>query len=86
MSASASGNGRVVASRTGTRRAAVECAVAVAEELAARQVVPFLRQLAATRYRAAGRATRSRAAQAMVAPPSTTMVWPVTNDAASESR
>ena len=47
MSASASGNGRVVASRTGTRRAAVECAVAVAEELAARQVVPFLRQLAA---------------------------------------
>ncbi len=46
-SASASGNGRVVASKTGTRRAAVECAVAVAEELAARQVVPFLRQLAA---------------------------------------
>lgn len=49
VSASASGNGSVVASKTGTRRAAVDCAVAVAEELAARQVVPFLRQLAATR-------------------------------------
>jgi hypothetical protein len=47
VSASATGNGAVVASRTGTRRAAVDCAVAVAEELAARQVVPFLRRLAA---------------------------------------
>ncbi|HWM88277.1 MAG TPA: hypothetical protein VNO33_20625 [Kofleriaceae bacterium] len=50
-SASASGNGRVTSSPTGTRRAAVECAVAVAEELAARQVVPFLRRLSSPRSR-----------------------------------
>ncbi|HTE54003.1 MAG TPA: HEAT repeat domain-containing protein [Kofleriaceae bacterium] len=47
-SASATGNGRVSASRKGASRAAVDCAVAVAEELAARQVVPFLRRVAAT--------------------------------------
>jgi hypothetical protein len=47
VSASATGNGRVTASRRGARRATVDCAVAVAQELAARQVVPFLRRLAA---------------------------------------
>jgi hypothetical protein len=46
-SASATGNGRVSSSRQGAKRAAVDCAVAVAEELAARQVVPFLRRVAA---------------------------------------
>lgn len=47
VSASATGNGKVTASRKGTRRATVDCAVAVAQELAAREVVPFLRRLAA---------------------------------------
>jgi len=43
-SASATGNGQVSASRADARRAAVDCAVAVIEELAERQVVPFLRR------------------------------------------
>ena len=47
QSASATGNGKVSASRLGASRAAADCAVAVAEELAARQVVPFLRRVAA---------------------------------------
>jgi hypothetical protein len=46
-SASVSGSGRVTASQRGTRRAAVDCAVAVTEELSARHVIPFLRRLAA---------------------------------------
>jgi hypothetical protein len=48
QSAYAIGNGRVTATHGEARQAAVDCAVAVAQELAARQVVPFLRRLAAT--------------------------------------
>jgi hypothetical protein len=47
QSASVTGNGKVRAMPRGAGRAAVECAVAVAQELAARQVVPFLRRVAA---------------------------------------
>ncbi len=47
-SASATGNGRVTASGPDTRRAAMDCAFAVTEELAARQVIPFLRRVAVT--------------------------------------
>jgi hypothetical protein len=46
VSASATGNGHITSTRGGTQRAAVECAVTVAEELAAREVIPFLRRLA----------------------------------------
>lgn len=46
-SASATGNGKVSSSRRDTKRAALDCAVAVTEELTARQVVPFLRRVAA---------------------------------------
>ncbi|HLU66387.1 MAG TPA: HEAT repeat domain-containing protein [Kofleriaceae bacterium] len=46
-SASASGSGKISTSRSDARRAAVDCAVAVAEEITARQVVPFLRRVAA---------------------------------------
>ena len=46
-SASATGNGKVSASSRDTKRAALDCAVAVTEELTARQVVPFLRRIAA---------------------------------------
>ena len=46
-SASVSGSGRVTATQRGTRRAAVDCAVAVTEELSARHVIPFLRRVAA---------------------------------------
>jgi hypothetical protein len=46
-SASATGSGKVSASRRDSKRAAVDCAVAVAEELAMRQVIPFLRRVAA---------------------------------------
>ena len=49
QSASASGRGHVTVDRGGTRRAAVDCAVAVTEELAERQLIPFLRRLAAAR-------------------------------------
>jgi HEAT repeats len=45
VSASATGNGHITSSPGGARRAAVDCAVTVAEELAARQVVPFLRSI-----------------------------------------
>lgn len=46
-SASATGNGKVSSTRRDTKRAALDCAVAVTEELTARQVVPFLRRIAA---------------------------------------
>lgn len=46
-SASATGNGKVSAPSRDTKRAALDCAVAVTEELTARQVVPFLRRVAA---------------------------------------
>ena len=46
-SASATGNGKVQAPSRDTKRAALDCAVAVTEELTARQVVPFLRRVAA---------------------------------------
>lgn len=45
-SATASGSGRVQTSAGDTTRAAADCAVAVSEELTARQVVPFLRRVA----------------------------------------
>ncbi|HKE19566.1 MAG TPA: HEAT repeat domain-containing protein [Kofleriaceae bacterium] len=51
VSASATGNGHITSSPGGTRRAAVDCAVAVVEELAAREVVPFLRRLASPAQR-----------------------------------
>jgi HEAT repeat protein len=46
-SATASGSGRVETSAGDSNRAAADCAVAVSEELTARQVVPFLRRVAA---------------------------------------
>ncbi len=46
-SATASGSGRVQTSAGDSNRAAADCAVAVSEELTARQVVPFLRRVAA---------------------------------------
>lgn len=46
-SATASGSGRVQTSAGDSTRAAADCAVAVSEELTARQVVPFLRRVAA---------------------------------------
>ena len=42
QSASATGSGVVQTSKSNTGRAALDCAVAVAEELTSRQVVPFL--------------------------------------------
>lgn len=47
-SASATGNGMVSTRARDVKRAAAECAVAVTEELTARQVVPFLRRVAST--------------------------------------
>ena len=44
-SASATGSGKVATSKRDASRAALDCAVAVAEELTARQVVPFLRRV-----------------------------------------
>jgi hypothetical protein len=46
-SATASGSGRIQTSAGDSRQAAADCAVAVSEELTARQVVPFLRRVAA---------------------------------------
>ena len=46
-SATASGSGRIQTSASDSTRAAADCAVAVSEELTARQVVPFLRRVAA---------------------------------------
>jgi hypothetical protein len=46
-SATASGSGRVETSAGDSNRAAADCAVAVSEELTARQVIPFLRRVAA---------------------------------------
>ncbi len=46
-SATASGSGRIQTSASDSRQAAADCAVAVSEELTARQVVPFLRRVAA---------------------------------------
>jgi hypothetical protein len=46
-SATASGSGRIQTSSSDARRAATDCAVAVSEELTERQVVPFLRRVAA---------------------------------------
>ncbi len=46
-SATASGSGRVQTSAGDSNQAAADCAVAVSEELTARQVVPFLRRVAA---------------------------------------
>jgi hypothetical protein len=45
-SATASGSGRIQTSAGDSQRAAADCAVAVSEELTARQVVPFLRRVA----------------------------------------
>ena len=49
QSASATGSGEVSASPSQAGRAALDCALAVADELTARQVVPFLRRLSRTR-------------------------------------
>lgn len=49
QSASATGSGEVRASPSQAGRAALDCAVAVADELTARQVVPFLRRLSRNR-------------------------------------
>jgi hypothetical protein len=46
-SATASGSGRIQTTASDSTRAAADCAVAVSEELTARQVVPFLRRVAA---------------------------------------
>jgi len=46
-SATASGSGRIETSAGDSNRAAADCAVAVSEELTARQVIPFLRRVAA---------------------------------------
>ena len=46
-SATASGSGRIETSAGDSDRAAADCAVAVSEELTARQVIPFLRRIAA---------------------------------------
>jgi hypothetical protein len=46
-SATASGSGRIQTSAGDSKQAAADCAVAVSEELTARQVVPFLRRVAA---------------------------------------
>lgn len=46
-SATASGSGRIQTSAGDSQQAAADCAVAVSEELTARQVVPFLRRVAA---------------------------------------
>lgn len=46
-SATASGSGRIQTSASDSTRAAADCAVAVSEELTARQVIPFLRRVAA---------------------------------------